>query len=153
MANFLAALNWLLPFLIAFIASFCYGLVFNAPRHLLLLIGFGGTISWIGVSLWPQNVIVRALLGAILVGLYSIILARWRKHPRTLFTFAGIVPLVPGSTAYRSMLALVEQDYITGMALALDTFFSAGAIAAGLILASLLFNIQQRICQFWSKVW
>lgn len=134
----LTAARIALPYLVVFAASLCYAILFNSPVSTLLYCGLCGAVGWLAIGLLPHNVIARAFLGAFFVGVVSTLLAKKKKHPRTIFVVAGIVPLVPGATAYFSMLAFVKTDYLTGTALALNTLFSAGAIAAGLILASII---------------
>jgi uncharacterized membrane protein YjjB (DUF3815 family) len=80
------------------------------------------------------GVIIGTLVGAILVGIVSEVAARLIKAPVSVFIVPGIVPLVPGAVAYAAMLAFVRTEFQVGAARTFEALFSAGAIAAGLIL-------------------
>ena len=54
------------------------------------------------------------------VAVLSELLARWHHQPVIVFLTPGIIPLVPGSTAYLTMLAFVQQDYAEGVVLFSD---------------------------------
>ncbi|WP_256205695.1 threonine/serine exporter family protein, partial [Calditerricola satsumensis] len=89
------------------------------------------------------------LLGAIfaasfLVAALSQLLAVRRRVPVTLFVVPGIIPLVPGGLAYRTMLAFFHGEYAGGLAVGAQTLLSAGAIAAGLSLWTALFAAFRR---------
>ena len=79
-------------------------------------------------------------LAATVVAVLSELLARWHHQPVIVFLTPGIIPLVPGSTAYLTMLAFVQQDYAEGVVLLVTTVFLAGAVAAGIIITSSIFR-------------
>lgn len=74
-------------------------------------------------------------------------LARFQRVPVTTFTIPGIIPLVPGGKAYATMLAFVDEDYITGLEQGVGTLLQAGAIAAGLVFALSVFSIGRGVGQ------
>lgn len=67
--------------------------------------------------------------------------ARLYKTPVIIFTIAGIIPLVPGGTAYRAMRAFVQNDYGNAMSLAAKAFMISGSIALGLILSDVFYQL------------
>lgn len=128
----------------AFTATIAYGLIFNIPRKALLgggMIGMGG---WLLVKWFSQtdfSRILGVLIASIFVASISQILAKFFKMPSTNFSIAGIIPLVPGAMAYRTMRSFVDGNYVTAIELATETLLMAGAIAAGLMIALSIFSM------------
>lgn len=84
--------------LTSFIASAAFGIIFNAPRRMLLHGGFVGMIGWlIYVALeYAADAVPATLAATIAVGVISQWFARMFRSPVIIFSVAGIIPLVPG---------------------------------------------------------
>ena len=84
---------------------------------------------WLGPEL-------GALIGAIVIGVWSHVWARHFDKPTLLLLTPGILMLVPGSVGFLSVASMVEAD-ITG---ALQTGFRmlliATSLAAGVLIAT-----------------
>jgi uncharacterized membrane protein YjjB (DUF3815 family) len=65
-------------------------------------------------------------------------LARVLKVPSPVLSIPGVIPLVPGSVAYRSVVHLVKGEEILGVELGTRAGLTAVGIASGLLLASAL---------------
>jgi uncharacterized membrane protein YjjB (DUF3815 family) len=134
--------------LFSFLATISYGILFNVPQKAIFgggLIGMGG---WTIVSLLTPTVIPQIpaiLIAGFFVATVSQLLAQRLKLPSTNFSIAGIIPLVPGAMAYRTMRSFVDGNYIEGLALATQTLLSAGAIAAGLMISLSIFSLRKGI--------
>jgi uncharacterized membrane protein YjjB (DUF3815 family) len=121
---------------ITFFATLSYGIIFQVPVKTLIGGGCIGMVAWaieaqIGsVGLHPASGTFAAALS---VAILSQILSTVQKVPATVFSIAGIIPLVPGFLAYTSMRHLMNKDFIAGLESGMETALSAGAIAAGLI--------------------
>ncbi|MFM1655015.1 threonine/serine exporter family protein [Brevibacillus sp. B_LB10_24] len=136
---------WLTGLGLSLVSSLAYGMLFNIPVRTLLAGGF------IGMSGWATLRLVAAIgdfqsqytifIAASVVSLLSQLLSIWLRVPSTVFSVAGILPLVPGSTAYKAMLTFVNGDLLGGLALGVKTSMEAGAIAAGLILGLSVFTL------------
>lgn len=116
----------------AFIMVLTFGVMFQAPKKSLFLLGVTGTLSWAGFlisQLWLDNVVISVFIASVIVGFSGEIFARLMRLPVTVFIIAGIIPLVPGITAYDTMLYLIKGQYIEGVRAGLDTGMIAGAIA------------------------
>jgi uncharacterized membrane protein YjjB (DUF3815 family) len=72
-------------------------------------------------------------------------MARIIKIPASVFSIIGIVPLVPGITAYYTVLNIVEKNNTVAFNKGIETIGSAGAIAFGIMLATGAFQILQKL--------
>ncbi|AGB41437.1 hypothetical protein Halha_1496 [Halobacteroides halobius DSM 5150] len=125
----------LLELIANFILVLGYGIAFQAPKKSLFLLGLTGTFSWAGLLIsqtLTNNLILASFIGAIIVGICGEVFARIKKLPATVFVISGILPLVPGVPAYRTMLYLINQKYIAGVEAGVNTLMIAGAISFGI---------------------
>lgn len=130
---------WLLPFLTASAASLAWSVLFQVPRARLVLsglVGGMGWMAWLAAEALGWQIVGRTLFGALVIGLCGEILARILKEPATVFLTSGIVPLVPGATTFAAMQSFVVGDYLQGLSLTTEALLAAGAIAAGLAIAT-----------------
>lgn len=127
-----------------------FAMLFNVPHKALsrcALLGAAGhglrtLLVYFGVPL-----VFGTFLGAALIGFIGVLLAKsFRAHPKV-FTVAGIIPMIPGVYAYRSMIALFEIHQLgyspERFAHLLDNFvltaFLLTALVFGLALPGMLF--------------
>ncbi len=128
----------------ALLATVGFGLLFRTPLRDLPLAALGGALAW-GAYLWADassgSPAFAYFAASVAVGLYAETLAWLSKRPASLFILCAIIPLVPGGGMYYTMFHAVSGD----MARATDAGFAAltaaGAIAAGLAVASALARI------------
>lgn len=126
----------------SFLASFSFGIIFNAPKNSLIQCGFAGMTGWfiyILLSMQGFDSVPATLVAATVVGMISQFFARIYKMPVIIVNVAGIIPLVPGALAYEAMRNFVINDYNTGLALGTKAFLISGAIAFGLVFSE-VFN-------------
>lgn len=128
----------------SFISTIAYGMMSNAPIRTLFAGGIVGMIGW-GISkFFPaqgSEAMFSTFAAAAFVSISSQLLSIRLKVPSTIFSIAGIIPLVPGSTAYKAMLALVGNRFLEGITLGTKTMMVAGSIAAGLIFGLSIFTV------------
>ena len=79
-----------------------------------------------------------AFTGAITVGLMAKMVSRFFDVPGAMIIMPGFIILVPGVVGYRSILALVENDLVTGLSTAFDVVVIAISLVAGFLLSSLV---------------
>ncbi|WP_025028151.1 threonine/serine exporter family protein [Caldalkalibacillus mannanilyticus] len=129
--------------ILSFTATLSYGVLFNVPKKALIGGGLIGMSGWLLVSMFIYyfqfSYMAAALIASFVVATISQIASKMMKMPSTNFSIAGIIPLVPGAMAYRTMRSFVDGDYVNGLALATETLLSAGAIAAGLMFSLAIF--------------
>ncbi|WP_102275041.1 threonine/serine exporter family protein [Cytobacillus massiliigabonensis] len=132
----------------SFIASAAFGILFNAPKKSLLKCGFVGMAGWF-VYIFLVNkefdAVVASLVAAFVIAVISQIFARMYKTPIIIFSVAGIIPLVPGGLAYDAMRHFVVNDYNGAIQLAAKAFMISGAIAVGLVISEVLYQLIMKI--------
>lgn len=125
----------------AFIATIGFSIFFYVPKKELLLCGGIGALGWFIYLLclhFNASLIVANFAGALIVSEGSIILAKLRKMPVTIFLIAGIIPLVPGAATYQTMYALLTGDHLVALGYASYAFQSAAVIAGAIVLTTML---------------
>lgn len=133
--------------LTSYIASAAFGIIFNAPRRMLLHGGFVGMIGWIIyiVLEYAADAVPATLAATIAVGVISQLFSRMFRAPVIIFSVAGIIPLVPGGLAYNAMRSFVQNDYSAAMEMAAKALMLSGAIAVGLVLSEVLNQMIQSL--------
>ncbi|MFZ5626957.1 MAG: threonine/serine exporter family protein [Bacillota bacterium] len=133
----------MLKVLWAAIASALFGILFAVPRRWLFTAAAGGGLGWASYT-WLTainlNGIVAMFLAAVMVALFSQTAARLGKVPVPIFLVPGVVPLVPGASAYEAMFNLVHGQTAAGLAKTVETLLLGLAIAGGLALGAALFR-------------
>jgi len=133
----------ILSAILSFIGSTTSGLSFNIRGRKLIFAGFSGFIGYIVYALLLKltvHYIFAILVGAVAVGLYSEIAARLLKAPSTVFSIPGILPLVPGITAYEMMQSIMGNDLMRALEKMIETVEGAGAIAFGIMIVTAVFR-------------
>ena len=140
--------EFILQALLSFVATACFGVVFNAPTKVIPYCGLIGSVCWsiyYMLTSWKGIEMIQAtFVSAFLVAIIAHLLARTRKLPVIVFSVSGIIPLVPGGTAYNTMRDIVEQDYALGMQNGMLVFMISGAIAMGLVFAEVIMQLLAR---------
>nr|WP_268870969.1 threonine/serine exporter family protein [Halalkalibacter akibai] len=127
-----------------FIATVAFGVIFNVPKRTLWIGGLIGALAWFIYSTLPSygmSDVFATAVASLICATFSHLLAKFYRVPVTTFSIPAIIPLVPGSRAYFTMLAFVDGDYLHGLQLGIETMLRAGAIAAGLVFALSIFSI------------
>lgn len=130
---------------LSFIATSCFGVIFNAPTRVIPYCGLVGSVGWsiyyILTSWESVDRIHATFLSAFFVAFIAHLFARSKRMPVIVFSVAGIITLVPGSIAYNTMRNIVEQDYNTAIQNGMLVFMISGAIAMGLVFAEVIMQI------------
>ncbi|RRJ64211.1 threonine/serine exporter [Paenibacillus oralis] len=135
-----SVIGLIVQLLTSFIASAAFGILFNTPKRTLLQCGFSGMIGWVAYVLLEQrtDAIFATVAATFIVGVISLLFAKYYKKPVIIFSVAGIIPLVPGGLAYDAMRKFVENEYNLAVQLAAQAFLISGSIAIGLVLSEVL---------------
>jgi len=91
------------------------------------------------------DMVQAAFSGAFIVAIIGHIMAKRYKTPIIIFIVAGIIPLVPGGTAYDAMRHVASNDYSNAIPLAMKAFIIASSIAMGLVFAEVLVHFIVKI--------
>ena len=134
--------------LYAFLSSLGFGVLFNIRDKNLIIASVGGALGWftylLSRKLQPSE-IFSLFLAAMVVSIYSEIMARVFKTPVTIFIICGIIPLVPGGGMYYATLEAVKGNFDASLSKGVETLFSAGAIAIGIVFVSSISTIFKKI--------
>lgn len=125
----------------AMLLAFGSAVGFRVPSRAWLPAALAGGMVW-----WVFVLVVEGLHGTtlaifaagVVLGLVAHLFARAFRLPTTCFVVPGFIPLVPGVTIYRAILAGVEGDALGSLRLLADGLLAAGALAAGLALGAAL---------------
>jgi len=132
-----------LKFFLAFITVMFTAVTLRSPVKTWFTVGLTGMLGW-GASVFTatKNVpeLVATVVGAVVIGTVAEIFARIQKQPVTVFIVSGIIPLVPGTIAYNSMLEFLQKNFSQGLFLAFRAFLISSYLAAGLAIVPLLVN-------------
>jgi len=130
--------------LLAFLGSFCGGIIFNVRGYKLFYTGLSGVSGWM-IYTWlldfTGHQVISIFAGAIAVGIYSESAARLLKSPSTIFSIPGIFPIVPGIAAYEMIQSLAKDELYTAAVKLVGTLAGAGSIAFGILLVTAFFRI------------
>lgn len=132
--------------LIGFMGAITFAVIYRAPTRQLPYAGMVGALGWI-ICLttrerWGE--IGGVFVAATAVAFCSEILARRRRQPVLVFLIPGVIPLVPGGPAYLTILSFLQNDYAEALVLLVSTGLLAGAVAAGIIIASSVSRMYSR---------
>ncbi|MCB0167801.1 MAG: threonine/serine exporter family protein [Anaerolineae bacterium] len=140
------------------LAALGFAMLFNVPVRTLPACALGGALGHvtrtftIQMGLSPTS---ATLFGATAVGFFGHYAAQRWQAPSTVFTVPGVIPMVPGSLAFQTMMDViriteigsgVEPTLLIEAAInALRTGFILGGLAVGVIAPRLVFFRQRPI--------
>lgn len=143
-------MKFLTQFILAYLSTLGFTILFNIPRKNILAASFIGASGWLiyyTYNYHSNSKIIAAFWGAFLVGILGEIFARLKKEPATLFIIPGIIPLVPGAGMYYTMINIVENKLSDAAKIGTETLLIALSIAIGLILATSISKPHKQIHQ------
>jgi uncharacterized membrane protein YjjB (DUF3815 family) len=135
-------------------AALGFAILFNVPVRTLLacaLCGASGHATRTLLMQFGVGIELATLAGATLIGVLGELFARRWHAPASVFTVPGVIPLIPGTFAYSTMIGLIELTSGGGEAVLLETAINAvktllilAALASGIAAASLIFHRRRR---------
>lgn len=146
---------YVLQFIVSYLATMLFSVIFNAPRRLLLACGFVGAMGWIiyKVTLDVElGKVMASFLGSFILAIMSHTMSRRYKRPVIIFIVPGIIPLVPGGLAYEATRYLVSNQYTHAVNTFLEVTLISGAIAFGILCAEIIYYLYTRIKQHIGKM-
>ncbi len=141
-------MSYLAQAILSFIAATAFGVVFNAPKKSLLYCGLVGMTGWLVHSYILEllgDQIIASFSGAFTIAFVAHLMAKKFKMPMIIFSVAGIIPLVPGGSAYNAMRNVVEKDYGVAVEYAAFALMVSGSVAMGLVFAEILTQIWMKL--------
>ena len=132
-------------FVLAFLATISFGILFQAPKKSLVPLGFIGAVGWVVFIVLRQGMDYASFnanfIAAFTIAVLSEASARIFKQPTTVYLVPGVIPLVPGLGMYKGMNQIIANNYDVGMSLLLTACTDAGAIALGLMMVASIFRV------------
>lgn len=133
-------LQLLVQTVFSYLATITFGVILNIPRRNLNVCAWIGVIGWLSYwILWQLGTgkLVANLVGALLIGVSSIVMGPIKKTPTLLFNIPALVPLVPGATAFESVRYLVLGKSEAAFSYLLTVLMVIGAISVGFMIAQM----------------
>jgi len=126
--------NYIIQLIMAPIGSIGFALLFRLRLRYLPTAAVGGFFCW-GIYLlaahFTEGVFLPTMISSAYCALFSEIAARIHKAPATLFLITSLVPLIPGSTLYYTMLHAAQRNWPMAAYFGVRTGQFALGIAAG----------------------
>ena len=130
------------------LGAFGFALIARIQLKHLFAATFGGLMSWTAfllVEVPTGSLFLGSLVAAVLVYTWSELMARVEKAPVTIFLVPGILPLLPGSFLYYSMLGLLNDDVASFQYYGLTTIAVTLGIACGVVGASVVITYSLQV--------
>jgi uncharacterized membrane protein YjjP (DUF1212 family) len=113
-----------------------------APPRSLAAAGLAGGVGWAAfgaLTLVHVGPVVATGLAAVVLGLASELFGRFTRVDRHVIVLCGIIPLLPGLTAYRGFYQLASgEDVVEGLVTTMLALAIGLALAAGVTLGQFL---------------
>lgn len=119
--------------------TIAFGFLYQVSLSTLLVSGAIGTAAWVlAFMIGPGSVhtLIGDFVGAFFVGALAEFVARFRRQPISLFVVPAIIIFVPGYMAYQTILAFIQNQYVTGLQNGLHALLAASSLSIGLAAAS-----------------
>ena len=144
----------MIELLMAYLASLSFAYIFNLNRRTALLAAIGGSIGWLFYSqglAFSHDMNIAYFLGAVALSYYAEIMARKTRTPVTSYITPALIPLVPGSGLYRTMLQSLEGNYNEALREGITTMMASGALAIGILMVFTLIKIYYLVKRNWTN--
>src|SRR5699024_7207186 len=146
---------YVLQFIISYLATMLFSVIFNAPRRLLLACGFVGAMGWIIYKVTfdlELGKVMASFLGSFILAIMSHTMSRSYKRPVIIFIVPWIISLVLGGLADETKRFVVRNQDTHVVITFLEVTLIAGAIAFVILCAEIIYYIYTRIKQQYGKM-
>ncbi len=131
----------------AFVAIVAFAVIIETPKRLLVQSGIVAAFAWffyLFTKQYTSNVVMTSFVSAFVVTVMSEIFAIKFKVPAFVFLVAGILPIVPGGSIYRSVYYLMTSDIGLSNYYFIETLRIAGVIAMAIL-------VIESVIRIWKK--
>lgn len=142
------SLTEIIQVLAGFVGALGFAILFNVRGKRLVAASGGGMISWVLFLLLTKFIdseVVAYFIVAAVVSIYAEVMARLLKTPTTTFIITSLIPMVPGSSLYYTMISVFRFDDSEFLQKATYTMELAAALALGVVLVTTLARILEKI--------
>lgn len=134
--------------LAGFIGSLGFAILFNVRGKRLVAASGGGLISWVLFLLLThiiESEVIAYFIVSAALSVYAEVMARLLKTPTTTFIIISLIPMIPGSSLYYTMVSLFKIDDGEFVSKAAYTLELAAALALGVVLVTTFTRILEKI--------
>ncbi|MCC8101363.1 MAG: threonine/serine exporter family protein [Clostridiales bacterium] len=127
--------------IVSFFASVGFGIVFRIERKYLIYAGLGGALTRLVYLILLQLIaesFIYSFLAAMAAALFAEFMAVYTKNPSTVFLYPSIIPLIPGSSLYYTVVGLVLQDTELVRANVVTCIHSLLGVGIGFVVVSMV---------------
>ena len=131
----------------AFVAASVLPIIFGIPKRHIIADGVVGALGWLCYLLVSQKmtIVMATLFASMLVAFLSNILARMLKAPVTVFLIPGILSMVPGTSIYRVIHYMIQNDSDSTRYYLMETLQIAGMIVFAILIVETVFRVISNI--------
>lgn len=107
-------MTYVTDFLFCAGATLCFSFLINVPKKAMIIAPVTAGLSYILYELIMRlgaSEPAAIFAGTLAIAVSGEICARVLKMPSTMFTLPGVIPFVPGLGIYKTMLALIRNDF------------------------------------------
>lgn len=129
----------LIQIAMAGVGTLGFSIYFRVREKNVVASTIGGIIAWVVYLLMFRlsgGLFVSNFIAALIVYLYSEIMARVLKAPSNVFFVPGIIPLIPGGALYYTMSGIVNSDSEAFIENGIKTAESSFGIALGIVVGA-----------------
>ncbi len=134
------------------IGTLGFSIYFRVSEKNVIASTLGGAAAWaiyLIIYKLTSGLFVSNFTAALVIYIYSEIMARVLKAPSNIFLIPGIIPLLPGGALYYTMYGLVSSDsemfVQNGINTVVITFGIAAGIVVGAVILIYISKIQSKI--------
>ncbi len=142
----------IIQILAGFVGSIGFAILFNVRGIRLIAAAIGGLFSWllfVVLSKYINSEPVVYFIIACVISTYAEIMARVLKTPTSAFITTSLIPLIPGSSLYYTMVHAFQGDLNAFLPKAIFTMQLASALALGVIVSTSVARIFNKV--FFNK--
>ncbi len=128
----------------SFVGTLCFGVLFRMRGRRLLATAMGGVLCYLIYLILIRYITNEPLVYyvvAIIVSVYSELIARLLKTPATPIVTTALIPLIPGGALYNTMVLAFESSPMEFLEKAVDTISLASAFALGIITVTVFSHV------------
>ena len=136
----------------AFSATFFFGIIFSLTGKNLIYSSFSGVLGWYTHLLFFKELYYSKtasfVISALVITIFSEIIARLEKNTVTSTLIPALIPLVPGGGIYYTMSFFVENRFTEAVEKGRETIFLTVALSVGIFLVSTFSQILDRTIKY-----
>ena len=134
-----------------FVGALGFAILFNIRGKRLAAASVGGMLSWllyIIINNFIDNSVLTYFIVSFVISIYSEIMARVLKTPTTTFIITSLIPMIPGSSLYYTMVSAFKMNQSDFLTKAVSTLQLAAALALGIVAVTTFARLFRRSVNF-----